>query len=51
MGYPGIDILTDKADCYWIVKQLSTISRQFDKAWLLSVLYGCTGWELPLRQH
>lgn len=51
MGYPGIDILTDKADCYWIVKQLSTISRQFNKPWMLSELYGCTGWELPLRQH
>ena len=51
MGYPGIDILSDKADCYWIVKQLSTVSRQFDKPWMLSELYGCTGWELPLRQH
>ena len=51
MGYPGIDILSDKADCYWIVKQLSSISRQFDKPWMLSELYGCTGWELPLRQH
>lgn len=51
MGYPGIDILSDKENCYWIVKQLSTVSRQFDKPWLLSELYGCTGWELPLRQH
>lgn len=51
MGYPGIDILSDKENCYWIVKQLSTVSRQFDKPWMLSELYGCTGWELPLRQH
>ena len=51
MGYPGIDILSDKESCYWIVKQLSSISRQFDKPWMLSELYGCTGWELPLRQH
>ena len=51
MGYPGIDILSDKETCYWIVKQLSSISRQFDKPWMLSELYGCTGWELPLRQH
>ena len=51
MGYPGIDILSDKENCYWIVKQLSSISRQFEKPWMLSELYGCTGWELPLRQH
>ena len=51
MGYPGIDILSDKENCYWIVKQLSSISRQFDKPWMLSEMYGCTGWELPLRQH
>lgn len=51
MGYPGIDILSDKENCYWIVKQLSSVSRQFDKPWMLSELYGCTGWELPLRQH
>ena len=51
MGYPGIDILSDKETCYWIVKQLSSVSRQFDKPWMLSELYGCTGWELPLRQH
>ena len=51
MGYPGIDILSDKESCYWIVKQLSSVSRQFDKPWMLSELYGCTGWELPLRQH
>lgn len=51
MGYPGIDVLSDKETCYWIVKQLSSVSRQFDKPWMLSELYGCTGWELPLRQH
>ena len=51
MGYPGIDILSDKENCYWIVKQLSSVSRQFDKPWMLSEMYGCTGWELPLRQH
>ena len=51
MGYPGIDILSDKENCYWIVKQLSSVSRQFNKPWMLSELYGCTGWELPLRQH
>lgn len=51
MGYPGIDVLTDKETCYWVVKQLSSVCRQMNKPWMLSELYGCTGWELPLRQH
>jgi len=51
MGYPGIDMLTDKDFCYWVPKQLSSVCRQTGKKWMLSELYGCTGWELPLRQH
>ncbi|MBQ3178277.1 MAG: hypothetical protein IJB52_10700 [Clostridia bacterium] len=51
MGYPGIDMLTDKDFSYWVPKQLSSVCRQTGKKWMLSELYGCTGWELPLRQH
>ena len=51
MGYPGIDLLTEHNRCYWVVKQLSSAARQVGKKWLLSELYGCTGWQFNLRSH
>lgn len=51
MGYPGIDLLTEHNRCYWVVKQLASAARQTGKKWLLSELYGCTGWEFNLRSH
>lgn len=51
MGYPGVDCLTEHNRCYWIVKQLSSAARQMDKKWLLSELYGCTGWQFDFKAH
>ena len=51
MGYPGVDVLTEHNRCYWIVKQLSSAARQLDKKWLLSELYGCTGWQFDFKSH
>ncbi len=51
MGYPGIDCLTEHNRCYWIVKQLSSATRQLGKKWLLSELYGCTGWHFNFKAH
>ena len=51
MGYPGIDVLTEHNRCYWIVKQLSSAARQLGKKWLLSELYGCTGWQFDFKSH
>ena len=51
MGYPGIDLLSEGNRCYWVVKQLSSAARQLGKKWLLSELYGCTGWQFNLRSH
>ncbi len=51
MGYPGIDCLTEHNRCYWIVKQLSSVTRQLGKKWLLSELYGCTGWHFNFKAH
>ncbi|MBQ7152325.1 MAG: hypothetical protein IJR83_00095 [Clostridia bacterium] len=51
MGYPGVDVLTEHNRCYWIVKQLSSVARQLDKKWLLSELYGCTGWQFDFKAH
>jgi hypothetical protein len=51
MGYPGVDVLTEGNVNYWIVRQLASSARQLGKKWLLSELYGCTGWQMPLEAH
>ena len=51
MGYPGVDCLTEHNRCYWIVKQIASAARQLDKKWLLSELYGCTGWQFNFKSH
>lgn len=51
LDYPGIDILGSRNECHWVVKQLSSIARQFDRPWMLSELYGCTGWQTDFTDH
>ncbi len=51
MGYPGVDCLTEHNRCYWIVKQLASAARQLGKTWMLSELYGCTGWHFNFKGH
>ncbi len=51
MGNPGVDCLTEHNRSYWIVKQLSSVTRQLGKKWLLSELYGCTGWHFNFKSH
>ena len=51
MHYPGVDLLTEGNRCYWIVKQLTSAARQLGQKWLLSELYGCTGWQMDLQAH
>ncbi|TNJ66103.1 hypothetical protein FE784_11840 [Paenibacillus hemerocallicola] len=51
MDNPGIDILTEGNRCYWVAKQLSSAARQLGKRWLLSELYGCTGWQMSFESH
>lgn len=51
MGTPGIDILGNSNHCYWAAKQCTSVCRQLDKKWMLSELYGCTGWEFNFRSH
>ena len=48
---PGVDMLTEHDNSYWVVKQLSSAARQLDKKWLLSELYGCTGWQFNFANH
>ena len=51
MGYPGVDLLTENNKAYWVAKQLSSVARQLGKKWLLSELYGCTGWQMDFEGH
>lgn len=51
MEYPGIDLLGEKTDCYWIAKQISSVARQLNKEWVLSELYGCTGWQMNFESY
>ncbi|MDI4648145.1 glycosyl hydrolase [Cohnella hashimotonis] len=51
MSHPGVDVLTEGNVDYWIVKQLSSAARQLGRPWLMSELYGCTGWQMTLQGH
>lgn len=51
MHYPGVDVLTEGNRNYWIVKQLQSAARQLGRKWLLSELYGCTGWQMGFQGH
>ena len=51
LDYPGVDVLSLDNRNFWIVKQLTSVGRQMDKPWLLSELYGCSGWQMGLDGH
>lgn len=51
MEYPGIDILSEGNKCYWAAKQVSSVARQLGKEWVLSELYGCTGWQMDFESY
>ncbi len=51
MHYPGVDVLTEGNRNYWIVKQLASAARQLGRKWMLSELYGCTGWQFNFESH
>jgi len=51
MDYPGMDELSESSRKYWSAKQLSSSARQTGKKWLLSELYGCTGWQFNFQSH
>ncbi len=51
MGVPGVDVLTEYSRFYWTVKQLASVARQLGKKWMLSELYGCTGWQFDFKSH
>ena len=51
MDYPGVDILTEKNYSFWVAKQVVSVAKQLDKPFVLSELYGCTGWQLNFESH
>lgn len=51
MDFPGVDVLQEQNDNYCIVKQLSSVAHQLGKKWMLSELYGCTGWQMNFEGH
>ena len=48
-GAPGIDILTEQCSEFLTPKQTSSVAHQFGRKWVLSELYGCTGWEFTFE--
>jgi len=51
MHYPGIDVLTEYAQLYWIAKQCQSVARQMGQPFILSELYGVTGWQFDWAGH
>ncbi|MFO7958843.1 MAG: glycosyl hydrolase [Candidatus Brocadiia bacterium] len=51
MQAPGIDQLTEHRDEYTTAKQCASVQHQTGARWMLSELYGCTGWDWPFEGH
>jgi hypothetical protein len=51
MQAPGIDQLTEHYDEYTTAKQCASVQNQMGRRWMLSELYGCTGWDWPFEGH
>lgn len=51
MDYPGMDNLSAHSNCYWAAIQCASVARQMGKKFVLSELYGCTGWDMPLAEY
>jgi len=51
MHIPGIDYLGEHGREYWVAKQVDSTARQFKQPWILSELYGCTGWQMNFESH
>ncbi|MHC4591498.1 MAG: glycosyl hydrolase [Planctomycetota bacterium] len=51
MQAPGIDVLTERSQEYSTAKQCASVLHQTGRRWLLSELYGCTGWDFPFEGH
>ncbi len=48
---PGVDILTDQNHEYDTVIQCASVANQMGCPWVVSEMYGCTGWNFPFEGH
>lgn len=51
MQAPGVDVLTQFWPEYDTVKQCASVLHQTGRKWLLSELYGTTGWDFSFAGH
>ncbi len=51
MDYPGIDVLGEHTYVPWAVKQCASAARQLGKKFVLSELYGATGWDMTFDRY
>ena len=51
MQAPGIDMLGQYGNNYDVAKQCQSVVNQTGKRWMLSELYGCTGWGFTFEGH
>jgi hypothetical protein len=51
MHYPGVDVLTEFNRKFWIGKQVQSVARQMGQPFILSELYGVTGWQFNFANH
>ena len=51
MDYPGVDLLGNSNVNYNIVKQVASVANQCGKRWILSEMYGASGWHMTLQDY
>jgi len=51
METPGMDQLLLNNHSFWMAKQVASSARQMGRKWMLSELYGVTGWQLDFDGH
>ncbi|HDP35111.1 MAG TPA: hypothetical protein ENN29_08395, partial [Candidatus Hydrogenedentes bacterium] len=51
MQVPGMDLLTQYAYDYDTPKQCQSVANQMGRPWVLSEMYGCTGWDFDFKGH
>lgn len=51
MDYPGIDNLGSCNYCYEVPKLAASVAKQFGKKFVLSEMYGVSGWRMSLNDY
>ena len=49
--YPGVDVIGGFNRKYWIAKQVQSVARQLGQDFILSEMYGLSGWQLNFADH